>query len=102
LAPFTKLFARTPLVSQAGYEPVSVIFIIKLRVKQGGKHLILCDKVKPRITLYMSHFRHDMMDLSICVFPCVAENINPVLVYVFSDTKIMRRESAGVWHSFSM
>jgi len=43
-----------------------------------------------------------MMDLSICVYPCIAENINPVLVYVFSDTKIMRRESAGVWHSFTM
>jgi len=24
------------------------------------------------------------------------------LQYVFSDTKIMWRESAGVWHSFSM
>ena len=102
MAPFRKLFAPTPLVSQAGYEPVSVIFIIKLRIKQGGKHLLLCDKVLPRITLYMSHFRNDMMDLSIRAYPCIAENINPVLVYVFSGTKIMRRESAGVWHSFSM
>ena len=28
---------------------------------------------------------------SLCAYPWIAENINPLLVYVFNDTKIMRR-----------
>ena len=95
--PLRKLFAPTSVPSWL--RACSRYVIIKLWIEEGGrnfvlfltKNVILCYTYFSEYHCVYVSFWACYCGLSICAYPCIAENINPRLVYIFSDTKIIRR-----------